>query len=93
MKRAPSTIAAHRVSRALTLAACCLPAIVFVSVALFVANRLGGAIGIGAVLAAIIVYAGLIAVSRRRIAARGSRFVSESEPIDFNDPFWRRWMR
>ena len=88
-----STTDARLVRRALTLAACCLPAIVFVAVALFVANRLAGAIGIGAVLAAIVVYAGLIAMSRRRIAARGSRFFSESEPIDFSDPFWRRWMR
>ena len=44
-------------------------------------------------IAAIITYACLIVVARRRIAARGSRFFSESEPIDFNDPFWRRWMR
>ena len=87
-----STTDARLVRRALTLAACCFPGILFAAIALFAANHLWGAIGIGAAFAAIIFYAGLIVVARRRIAARGSRF-TESEPIDFNDPFWRRWMR
>ena len=88
-----STIGARLVRRALTLAALCFPGILFAAIALFVANHLWGAIGIGAAFAAIIFYAGLIVVARRRIVARGSRFLAESDPIDFNDPFWRRWMR
>ena len=88
-----STTGASRVRRALTLAAWSFPGTIFAAVALFVANHLWGVIGIVAALAGIIVGVGLIVVARRRNAARGSRFVSESEPIDFNDPFWRRWMR
>ena len=81
------------VRRALTLAVCCFPGVILAAVALFVANHLWGAIGIVAAIAAIITCAGLIVVARRRNAVRRSRFFSESEPIDFNDPFWRRWMR